>query len=142
MSEQTSLADLAEQSAPPRNRLAVRASRAAATANCVACSATRIRTRQRKCRRGGARGEPEVSPVFLEVAAERLLALDRLEQRLEVAVAEAARAVALDHLEEERRPVLRRLREDLEEVTLVVAIGEDPQPPQVGPVLVDLADAA
>ena len=44
----------------------------------------------------------------LEVAAERLLALDRLEQRLEVAVAEAARAVPLDHLEEERRAVLRR----------------------------------
>ena len=44
----------------------------------------------------------------LEVAAERLLALDRLEQRLEVALAEAAGAVALDHLEEERRPVLRR----------------------------------
>ena len=37
----------------------------------------------------------------LEVAAERLLALDRLEERLEVAVAEAARAVALDDLEED-----------------------------------------
>ena len=49
----------------------------------------------------------------LEVAPERLLALDRLEQRLEVPVAEAARAVPLDHLEEERRAVLRRLREDL-----------------------------
>ena len=44
----------------------------------------------------------------LEVAAQRLLALDRLEQRLEVPLAEAARAVPLDHLEEHRRPVLRR----------------------------------
>src|SRR6476619_7430140 len=51
----------------------------------------------------------------LEVAAERLLALDRLEEGLEVAVAEAARAVALDHLEEDGGPVLRGLREDLEE---------------------------
>src|ERR671938_1657878 len=80
-------------------------------------------------------------PRALEVAPQGLLALDRLEQRLEVPVAEAARAVALDHLEEERRPVLRRLREDLEEVAVVVAVGEDAQPPQVVVRLVDLADA-
>src|SRR3954471_8175743 len=76
-----------------------------------------------------------------EVAAQGLLALDRLEQGLEVALAERARAVPLDHLEEERRPVLRRLREDLEEVALVVAVGEDPEPPQVVVRLDDLADA-
>src|SRR5438309_3552058 len=93
-----------------------------------------------------AAGAHHVSPpeslrrVALEVAAERLLALDRLEQRLEVAVAEAARAVALDHLEEQRRPVLRRLGEDLQQVAVVVAIGEDAQPSKVGVVLVDLAD--
>src|SRR5207245_6387134 len=52
----------------------------------------------------------------LQIAAERLFALDRLEQRFEVAVAEAARAVALDHLEEERRSVLSRVREDLEQI--------------------------
>ena len=44
----------------------------------------------------------------LEVPAPRLLDLDRLEERLEVADAEAARAVALDDLEEERRAVLDR----------------------------------
>ena len=52
-----------------------------------------------------------IDPVYArrsEVAAQRLLALDRLEQRLEVADAEAARAVALDDLEEERRPILDR----------------------------------
>src|SRR3954470_23918891 len=76
----------------------------------------------------------------LEVPAQRLLALDRLEQRLEVPVAEAARAVTLDHLEEERRPVLRGLREDLQQVPVVVSVGEDPEPPQVAVVLVDLAD--
>ena len=43
-----------------------------------------------------------------EVAALGLLALDRFEQRLEVADAEAARALALDDLEEDRRAVLDR----------------------------------
>src|SRR5215218_5992464 len=63
----------------------------------------------------------------LEVAAPRLLDLDRLEQRLEVAHAEAARPVALDDLEEEGRAVLDRAREDLEEVALLVAVGLDPE---------------
>src|SRR5262249_45668822 len=60
-----------------------------------------------------------------EIAPASLLDLDRLEQRLEVADAEAARAVALDDLEEERRPVLDRPGEDLEEVALLVAVGLD-----------------
>src|SRR4051794_18155463 len=77
----------------------------------------------------------------LQVAAESLLALDRLEERLEVPVAEAAGAVALDHLEEERRAILGGLREDLQQVAVVVAVGEDAEPPQVAVVLVDLADA-
>src|SRR5262245_11863904 len=46
-----------------------------------------------------------------EVAASLLLALDRLEQRLEVPLAEAERAVALDQLEEDRRAVANRPRE-------------------------------
>src|SRR5437899_3323750 len=75
----------------------------------------------------------------LKISAEGLLALDRLEQRLEIALAEAARAMAFDHLEEERRPVLRGLREDLQQVSLLVAIGEDPKPAEVVPVLADLA---
>ena len=58
----------------------------------------------------------------LQIPAGGLLALDRLEQRFEVALAEGARAVPLDHLEEERRPVLRRLREDLEQVAVLVAV--------------------
>src|ERR1051326_451088 len=78
---------------------------------------------------------------LLQVPAQGLLALDRLEERLEIAVAEAPRAVAFDHLEEERRPVLRRLREDLQQVAVVVAIGEDAEPAKVRIVLVDLADA-
>src|SRR4029450_5820797 len=65
----------------------------------------------------------------LEVAALRLLPLDRLGQRLEIADAEAARAVALDDLEEERRAVLDGPGEDLEEVALLVAVGLDPTRP-------------
>ena len=71
-----------------------------------------------------------------------LLALDRLEQGLEVALAEAARAVALDDLEEDRRPVAERLGEDLQQVALVVVVDEDAEPAQVGEVLVDLAARA
>src|SRR6187431_2733298 len=49
--------------------------------------------------------------------------------------------LALDHLEEKRGPVLSRLAENLEEVPVLVAVGEDPQPAQVSPVLANLADA-
>jgi hypothetical protein len=65
--------------------------------------------------------------VLLQVARGVLLALDRLEQGLEVALAEAARAVALDDLEEDRRPVAERLGEDLQQVALVVVVDEDPR---------------
>src|SRR5436309_12717353 len=76
--------------------------------------------------------------MSLKISAESLFAFDRLEQRLEVALAEATRTVAFDHLEEERRPVLRGLREDLQQVSLLIAIGEDAQPAEVVPVLADL----
>src|SRR5204863_9184176 len=60
-----------------------------------------------------------------EVAALFLLTLDRLEECLEVADAETARAVALDDLEEEGRTVLDGTGEDLEEIALLVAVGLD-----------------
>src|SRR6267142_1513375 len=87
--------------------------------------------------------KPCGSPRFVgsKISAKSLLALDRLEQRLEVPLAEAPRAVAFDHLEEKRRAILRGLREDLEEVAVLVAVGEDAQPAEVVPVLADLADA-
>src|SRR5438128_5454463 len=52
-------------------------------------------------------------------AAPGLLALDRLEQRLEIPLAEAAGAVAFDHLEKQRRPVFHRFRENLQQITFV-----------------------
>src|SRR4029078_8086742 len=72
------------------------------------------------------RGRPRRPPDRgLEVAALRLFALDRLEERLEIADAEATRPVPLDDLEEERGAVLNRAGEDLEEVPLPVAVGLD-----------------
>jgi len=49
-----------------------------------------------------------------EVASRSLLALDRLEQRLEVALSEALAPLALDHLEEQRGTIAHWSREDLE----------------------------
>src|SRR5216683_3601970 len=51
-----------------------------------------------------------------------LLPLDGLEQRLEVALAEPLRAVPLDQLEEQCRPVLYRLGEDLQQVPILVPV--------------------
>src|SRR5215472_15970761 len=59
-----------------------------------------------------------------EVAAAGLFPLDRLEQRLEVALAEPLRAVPLDQLEEHGRPVLDRLGEHLQQVAVLVPVGE------------------
>ena len=55
-----------------------------------------------------------VSSSRSEVPPLVLLELDALEERLEVARPEPLVVVALDQLDEHRRPVLQRLREDLE----------------------------
>ncbi len=77
-----------------------------------------------------------------QVPPERLLALDGFEERLEVALAEPAAALALDDLEEERGPVLDRLGEELQQVALLVAIDEDAQRANDVDGLVDRPDAA
>lgn len=63
--------------------------------------------------------------VSLEVPARRLVQLDGLEQGLEVPGAETAVVVALDDLEEHRRPVLHVLGEDLQQVAVVVEVDQD-----------------
>src|ERR687892_202296 len=78
--------------------------------------------------------------MALQVSSPILFALDRLEEGLEVALAEAAGAVALDDLEEHRRAVADRLGEDLQKVSLVVAIDQDAEPREVLQRLLDLAD--
>ena len=47
----------------------------------------------------------------------------------------------LDDLEEQRRPILHRLGEDLQHVALVVAVDQDAQLGQLAHVLLDRADA-
>ena len=66
----------------------------------------------------GAGGDPPHNR-YLQIAAARLLAFDGFEQRLEVTLAEPLRAVPLDQLEEDRRPVLHRLGEDLPPMLLL-----------------------
>src|ERR1043165_7896352 len=68
-----------------------------------------------------------------EGAAALLVALDGLEQRLEVPLAEALRAPPLDDLEEHRRPVGDGLGEDLQQVPVEVLVGQDVQPLQLLP---------
>src|SRR5690606_37741973 len=70
-------------------------------------------------------------PGGSEVAALGLLALDRLEECLEVALAEPERAMALDDLEEHRGSVAERLGEDLQEVAVLVAVDENATPLQL-----------
>src|SRR6476469_8221139 len=76
-----------------------------------------------------------------EVAAPLLLALDGLEERLEVALAEAQRAVPLDELEEHRRPIAERLGEDLQEIAVLVAVDKDAALLELLDRHADLADA-
>src|SRR5690606_12792547 len=77
-----------------------------------------------------------------EHAALHLVALDALEQGLEVALAEAFVALALDDLEEDRAD--RVLGEDLQQLALVglgIGIDEDLVPGQAGHVLAMVGDA-
>src|SRR5687768_13396399 len=67
----------------------------------------------------------QVEPFTSKVAAPGLIALDRFEQRLEVAFAETFRTVPLNDLEEQCGPVGDRLCEDLQQIAVVVEIGED-----------------
>ena len=52
-----------------------------------------------------------------------------------------SRAVPLDDFEEQRRPILDRLREDLQQIPFVVAVGHDAELGELLDRLVDLADA-
>jgi hypothetical protein len=51
-----------------------------------------------------------------------VFALNGFEQRLEVSLAKAAAALALDDFEEQRRPVFNGAREYLEHVPFIVAV--------------------
>src|SRR5215207_5734260 len=77
----------------------------------------------------------------LEIPAQGLLALDRLEQGPEVPLAEAARAFALDDLVEKCGAILDGLREDLQEVAVGITVDENAELLKLVERLVDRADA-
>ena len=56
-----------------------------------------------------------------------LIHLDALKERLEVASTEALMVVPLNDLDKDCRPILEGLGEDLEQVTVIVVIDENPQ---------------
>src|SRR5438309_11181363 len=87
------------------------------------------------------RDPTDLARLRSECTAPALLQLDRFEEGLEVPLAEAPGPVALDDLEEEGRAVLDRLREDLQEVALLITIDEDAQVGELAQVLIDRADA-
>src|SRR5262249_16828167 len=62
-------------------------------------------------------------------------------ERFEVSLAETPRAATLDDFEEQRRPVLNRLGENLKQVAFVVPIDQDAQLGQFVDVLLDPASA-
>src|SRR5579875_4202935 len=77
----------------------------------------------------------------LQIPAQLLLALDGLEERLEVALAKAARPLTLNHLEEDGWAILHVLGEDLQQIAVVVAIHQDTQSRKLVNRFVNLADA-
>src|SRR5580658_8530739 len=81
---------------------------------------------------GGTRGSPAAVSRLSQVAAPGLFPLDRLEQRPGVALAEPFRAVPLYQLEEHGWPVLHRLGEDLQQVAVLVPVGQDAELAQFG----------
>src|SRR5439155_21370101 len=96
--------------------------------------------RPEQARRRPAPTEGDETHPGLDVAPQRLLALNRFEERFEIPLPEASASRSFDDLEEHRRAVLDRLGEDLEQVALIVAVDEDSEPRQLALVLVDLPD--
>ena len=67
-----------------------------------------------------------ISNIFCsEVTTEGLLSLNGPKESLEVSSAEALMVASLDDLKEESWTVLQRLREDLQQVALLVVVDED-----------------
>src|SRR5262249_61760368 len=65
--------------------------------------------------------------LLLQIAPALLFFLERLEQRLEVSFAETLGAFPLNDFEKQSRPVFHRFRKDLQQITFVVTIDEDPE---------------
>src|SRR5919206_4834547 len=92
---------------------------------CAAASSGRRGARLRSPPTRGARRSPRGKPRRSNHAPRDLVGLDRLEQRAEIALAEALVALALDDLEEDRAD--DGFGEDLQEqAARRIAVDEDP----------------
>src|SRR6266480_5555261 len=78
----------------------------------------------------------------LQIASPVLLFLERFEQRFEITFAETLGAFALNDFEEQRRTIFHRLGEDLQQISLVVAIDQNAESLQGLKVFVDVADTS
>src|SRR6516225_10657682 len=83
----------------------------------------------------------ERAGTTLQSSAPRLFPFDGFKKGLEVAFAETLGTAALDDFEKQRRAILHRLREDLQEIPFVIAIDQDAQLGQFPCVLLDNANA-
>src|SRR5215213_2658607 len=83
----------------------------------------------------------EYGSSALEISSQCLFALDRLEERLEVACAEALGSLALNDLVENGWPVFDRLRENLKQVSFIVPVDENPELLKRREIFIDFADS-
>src|SRR6185437_2623755 len=84
----------------------------------------------------------EQSLSILKIPPGSLVALDGLEQRLEVPFAEGVGTFALDDFKKERGTVFHRPGEDLQQVAFLVAVDQNLQAPQQIVVFAHLSDTA
>ena len=62
-----------------------------------------------------------------QISSRGLIQLNTLEQSFEVAGPETLMVISLDDLEEDSWPILHRLREDLQEIAIVIIINQNLQ---------------
>src|SRR6266540_6079472 len=62
---------------------------------------------------------------LLQIPSRGLFALDGFEQRLEITFAKTLRTFALNDLKKQRRSILDRFCEDLQQITFIIAIDEN-----------------
>src|SRR5438874_13054082 len=78
--------------------------------------------------------------VSLQIASRGLLALDGFEQGFEITLTKALRDFALNDLKKQRRSILHRLCENLQQITFIIAINQNAQPPQGIQFFIDVAN--
>src|SRR6266513_2119807 len=78
----------------------------------------------------------------LQIASPVLLFLERLEEGFEITLTETLGAFALNDFEEQRRSILNRLGEYLQQISFIVAIDQNAESLQRLEIFVDVADTS